>query len=110
MEQSMAQNETVKYDVAVIHEFAEEFYRKSERREKQGVILGFLLLAVSVVGAASLDTQLGRWPTVVISVVVVAVCTWFGMKIGLDAGLRLRLQAQLALCQAAIEQNTRQGR
>lgn len=109
----MAQNETVKYDVAVIHEFAEELYRKSARREKQGVILGFLVglvLAVSLVSAASLDTQLGRWPAVVISVVVVAVCTWFGMKIGLDAGLRLRLQAQLALCQAAVEQNTRQGR
>lgn len=110
----MAQNETVvNYDVAVIHEFARELYRKSERREKQGVILGFLaglVLTVSVISAASLDAQLGRWPAVILGVVIVAVCTWFGMKFGLDAGLRLKLRAQLALCQAAIEQNTRAGR
>ncbi|HIV70680.1 MAG TPA: hypothetical protein H9903_07105 [Candidatus Aquabacterium excrementipullorum] len=110
----MAQNDTVvNYDVAVIHEFARELYRKSVRREKQGVMLGFLFglaLTVSVISAASLDTQLGRWPAVVLGFVIVAFCTWFGMKLGLDAGLRLKLQAQLALCQAAIEQNTRAGR
>lgn len=110
----MAQNETVvNYDVAVIQEFARELYRKSEQREKQGVMLGFLVglvLTVSLVSAASLDTQLGRWPVVVMGFVMVAFCTWFGMRLGLDAGLRLKLQAQLALCQAAIEQNTRAGR
>ncbi len=107
----MAQNETVvNYDVAVIHDFARELYRKSARREKQGVILGFLfglIFTVTLVGAASLDAQLGRWPSITLSVVLVALFTWFGMKFGLDAGLRLKLQAQLALCQAAIEQNTR---
>jgi hypothetical protein len=100
----------VTYDVAVIHEFAQQLYRKSERREKQGVMLGFLIgmaLAVSLVSAISLDTLLGRWPAVGFSFVVVAFCTWLGMKLGLSAGLKLKLEAQLALCQAAIEQNTR---
>lgn len=100
----------VTYDVAVIHEFAQELYRKAGRREKQGVVAGFLvglLLAVSLVGAASLDESLGRWPAVILSVLIVAVFCWLGLKMGLSAALRLKLEAQLALCQAEIEKNTR---
>lgn len=106
----MAQIEVVNYDVAVIHEFAQQLYRKAQRREKQGVMLGFLIgmgLTLSIVGALSLATVFGRWPAVVFSFVLVAFSTWVGMKLGLSAGLRLKLEAQLALCQATIEKNTR---
>lgn len=106
----MAQTEGVTYDVAVIHEFAQQLYRKAGRREKQGVVLGFLaglLLAVSLVGAASLDTVLGRWPAIIISFIIVAASCWLGLKFGLSAALRLKLEAQLALCQAEMEKNSR---
>lgn len=106
----MVQTEVITYDVGVIHEFAQLLYRKAERREKQGIMLGFLagmILALSAVSAVSLDDVMGRWPAVGFCFVVVAFSTWLGMKLGMSAGLKLKLEAQMALCQAAIEKNSR---
>jgi len=110
----------VAYDAQVIQDFAEDLYRRARRIVVSSTVLGVLLGAV--LGAALgvylslpivytggvLEIKELAWPLAGLGIGAVL----FGLLGNLSARSRaqsLRLQAQVALCQVQIEQNTRGG-
>ena len=90
------------YDSKVIYEFAERLYNQASRIIITYAIVGTLLGAVlgAVLGGAMRSTNAG----VVLGMIVFG---YLGYSMGIERAFHLKLQAQLALCQARIEENTR---
>lgn len=91
----------VQYDRDLIQKFAEKLYKKANGVIASYTIVGLLLGAVG--GYFLGDSMGGGMTTTVIVAVVVAL---IGFAIGQEKAFMLKLQAQTALCQMKIEQNT----
>jgi uncharacterized membrane protein YeaQ/YmgE (transglycosylase-associated protein family) len=100
----------VRYDPDVIQEFAEGLYRKARGIILSHTLLGILVGAVAgfAVGAASSHGRNGI-PNMTMFLTLVGALLFgaFGYSIGVQRSFYLRLQAQTALCQRQIEENTR---
>ncbi len=90
-----------KYDPAVIQEFADKLYRLANL-----IILmwAFVGLAVGAGAGFFLGDQSTRTPGAVVGAIVLGI---LGYTIGNSRAFLLQFQAQLALCQRQIEENTR---
>ena len=98
----------VQYDPAVIKEFAERMYRRANRLAIGYAIRGFILVAslgwfvFTLVNRGRLNST-----DFILFGIAGALGAVVGWPIGRERGFKLRLEAQLALCQLAIEGNTR---
>lgn len=95
---------TVTYDAEVIKQNAKRLYNQAASIVFSSIIVGAVVGGIlGAVGASAADPQ-----QITLFVVVGAV---FGSLVDLSRGrersLRLRLEAQVALCQVQIEENTR---
>src|SRR6266699_865060 len=96
----------VHYDPGIIKRYAELMYR----RARSVVIIWTLVLVVpGLIGGVLLAEQLRipRENNVVVIGLTTLVAAVIGFLIGQSRAFWLRLQAQVLLCQARIEQNTR---
>ena len=92
------------YDPGVIEEFAARLYARAKTIMLSYGLLGFLI-GILMVGA--LSVKAGREDSNgVFLILAVAIPTLIGVFVGRARGFALRLQAQQALCQVAIEKNT----
>lgn len=96
----------VKYDAAVIYDFADRLYRKARWIAVQygaaGAGLGLVATVLLSMLKGSFSIPIGAEP-----LVLMFVGGLIGVARGVDKGFHLRLEAQKALCQVAIEANTR---
>lgn len=95
----------IQYDPAVINQFAEELYKKADNIVRKSTLqyglMGLILLGVpaKVSGWQSGAVLPGLFGMVLAGAV--------GHGIGKSKAFKYRLEAQTALCQAKIEENTR---
>lgn len=88
----------VEYDRNVIHEFAERLYLKANFIAWVYSIFGLLIgLIVGVIVSPHVHLYWGFGS--ILGIVI-------GLNVGKDKSFQYKLQAQTALCQAKIEQNT----
>lgn len=98
----------VQYDPAVIKEFAERLYRRANGLAIGYAIRGFILTAAVGLLAFSLSGgRLSGAEVIFIGGIAGVLGAGVGWSIGRERGFKLRLEAQQALCQLAIEANTR---
>jgi hypothetical protein len=95
----------VKYDRAIIVQFASKLYAQARSIVLGYTVLGFLLGAVVALFVFKLMGVSGAG----IGELMVAAVPgmYLGYRLGTERAFALRLQAQVALCQAEIEANTR---
>lgn len=93
-----------RYDSRVIYQFADHLLEQADRAVITCAILGTLggALAGLVIGVTIQSLAI---PTVALAAIGCA----FGAWIGNERAFGLRLQAQTALCQVQIEENTRRA-
>src|SRR5262245_25562432 len=95
----------VSYDSSIIQKFADRLYV-----EAQWIIFGCTCLGFFVGAGAGLALYVvaNSFPLVatIAAVATTAFAAMLGYRIGSARAFGLKLQAQLALCQAHIEQNT----
>lgn len=84
------------YDKKIIIEFADRLYKKA------GSIVAIYTLAGAVVGIF-VGLGMKSTPAVLIAGLIFGA---FGFYLGKEKAFTLKLQAQTALCQAKIEENT----
>lgn len=92
----------VAYDVAVIEKFAAKLYAEASR------VVAWSFILFGILGAFGLAALYGgqvRQPFLYWFGVLFCAC--IGGAVGQARSFHLRLQAQMALCQAQIERNTR---
>jgi NhaP-type Na+/H+ or K+/H+ antiporter len=105
----------VTYDADVIQEYAERLYDRADLVVYRETFIGLAIGCVVgfVVGLllplTGLTNTLPDQIQLVVAVAGGILGTLVGWAIGNDKAFALRLQAQLALCQAQIERNTRAG-
>jgi outer membrane lipoprotein SlyB len=90
-----------KYAPAVIQEFADKLYVQAQRIVATYTIIGIVLggVAGQFVGGYSMKTMYAIIGAIIIGLL--------GFAVGQARAFALRLQAQTALCQMKIEENTR---
>lgn len=89
----------VKYNAKVIYTFAQRLYRSAQ------IVMVLYTLIGGLGGGIAGGLLSGEFGIVVLfSAVVGGVIGWF---LGTQRAFHLKLQAQVALCQAKIEENTR---
>lgn len=98
----------VQYDARIIETFAEKLYAQANRIVALYVLLFAVGGAVAGAGFANL-TDGGRSSPVGSIILVAVILGALGYIVGQARAFQLRLQAQTALCQVRIEQNTRQA-
>lgn len=98
----------VRYDENIIQQHAAALYRQAERIARGMAARGALygLAAGAVIGYVLRD-QAAHELLALAAVALAALGAYQGWQIGTARGFTLRLEAQTALCQAAIERNTR---
>jgi uncharacterized membrane-anchored protein YhcB (DUF1043 family) len=101
----------VKYDSALIYEFAARLYAQAGRVVFLYALMG--LLVGTVAGGlvaqttiSGLDTRGQRQSTLLTGMIIGGVA---GVLLARERAFQLRLKAQLALCDVAIEENTRRA-
>ncbi|NVJ04090.1 hypothetical protein HUW63_02375 [Myxococcus sp. AM001] len=94
----------VQYDPNIIRGYAEALYRRASRIVFMAGFIGFV---VGAVGGAVVTSAMKYNSTVTLGFVLVG--TLIGVNIGRGRAFVLQLQAQSALCQVAIEANTRRA-
>lgn len=90
----------VTYDPSIIQQAAEGLYAQARRILALGAVVGFI---GGVVVAVSMGFKLGMGEVIVAG----AIGALIGYSLAQSRAFALRLQAQVALCQAQIEVNTR---
>jgi uncharacterized membrane protein YeaQ/YmgE (transglycosylase-associated protein family) len=90
----------VAYDRALIQQFAEKLYAQARTVLITWALLG---LVIAFIAAASLGQKMGIGEAVILGGIGALV----GYVAARSRAFTLRLQAQTALCQAQIEENTR---
>jgi hypothetical protein len=98
------------YDSQLIYEFADRLYRQAG-----GIIITYTLVFAVIGGVAGLfysnrssyatGMSSGNTPAVVLAIGLGAL----GYYVGVQKAFALKLQAQTALCQVKIEENTRRS-
>lgn len=86
------------YDAKIIQEAADRLYSQAN-----SVVLSYAMLGGLVGGGAGFGIGRDVVPAVIGAVVVAGL----GFALGREKAFALKLQAQTALCQAKIEENTR---
>lgn len=86
------------YDSSFIYQFAEKLYKQAN-----GIIATYTILGVLIGGVGAYAGTQNPTVGLVGAVVVGAV----GYFVGAQKAFSLKLQAQIALCQVKIEENTR---
>ena len=96
----------VDYDGTVIYAFAARLYARANTVTATYALLGagFGLSLGFIVASLLHEGAVGRMPYEALCTVL---CGGLGLSIGRDRAFALRLQAQTALCQLRIEENTR---
>lgn len=95
---------TVQYDSNIIRAHAEALYDQARGIVFMAGLIGFILGGI---GGAMLDGAMKGGPVgkIVLSLLVM----YIGIRYGRGRAFVLQLQAQTALCQVAIEANTRRA-
>ena len=103
--------QTTNYDPAIIQKFADNLYNEARQITIGGTLVG--VITGAVVGFA-IGNSIGPGDPAMLPTYQGSGAAAFGVILGLIGfalgrayGFRLRLQAQLALCQMRIEANTR---
>lgn len=91
----------VTYDPAVIQEFASRLYRRASSTVAAYTFLGLIIGAVAG-GALSA----GGESRGMITLIGLFVGAGIGFALGQERAFKLKLEAQVALCQVQIEKNT----
>jgi uncharacterized membrane protein YbjE (DUF340 family) len=91
----------MEYDKMIIEQFADKLYKRASSTIATYTVLG-LLIGLFVGAAVFASTKSGLF-----FLLSLLVCGFIGYAIGSDKAFLLKLQAQLALCQAQIETNTK---
>ncbi len=89
----------VQYDANIIYKFAQDLYRSARR----------IIITYTLVGAI-LGLVIGYLPTQsfgLSALIGALLLGLIGYALGEQRAFHLRLQAQIALCQVKIEENTR---
>ena len=91
------------YDKRVIHEYAERLYAQAKSSPALYFFVGILggILVFGEVGMM----LMGSYDPIIIAIGVMTGAI-LGINAGRDRAMYLKLQAQLALCQAKIEENS----
>jgi hypothetical protein len=94
------------YDPRTLQKYADELYREAGEVVRSHAVVAGLIGAF--VGGAVASGSGGRGMVVLVAALVLgAVGAGMGRQMGRRAGDKLRMMAQMALCQVAIEQNSR---
>ncbi len=88
------------YDPKIMYEFADRLYKRANQIIIVSTIIGVL---VGGGGGLALEATVGVWT--MLAAVLGGV---IGYLVGRERAFSLKLQAQTALCQVKIEENTRQ--
>jgi hypothetical protein len=94
----------VTYDAAIIQDFAERLYRQAA-----SIILSSTLLGIfggAIIGGVAAALMDARQAIVGAAIVSAFVGGFWGFARGRERAFKLKLEAQVALCQARIETNT----
>lgn len=91
-----------KYDAKIIEEFAERLYKQAGTVESTYGIVGALI----GVGGGFV---VGNGPYPISALIGLIAFGAIGFMFGRERAFTMKLQAQMALCQAKIEENTRSG-
>ena len=92
-----------KYDADIIYKFADRLYRQANFIIAAHTILGLL---VGGIGGYYLGITLNIEALPIVGAVLAGL---IGLAMGNGRAFMLKLQAQTALCQVKIEENTRKG-
>ena len=95
----------VNYDSKVIQEFAGRLYKKANSIITVYTLFGLLLGSVPVFFLMS-ESGIDTTTAAIIAGIVAVLGGLMGFAIGRERAFRMKLQAQTALCQLKIEQNT----
>jgi len=100
----------VQYDPAVINQFAERLYLKAGKVIRNytisGCLLGLLIgLLLAAIGKDSLDATTG----ILAALIPTGLFGYFGYTSGQSTAFKYKLEAQTALCNIKIEENTRKS-
>jgi len=93
---------SVTYDGAIIRKYAQKLYNQAN-------LLIFLLLLLGVVGGLVVGAAIGRGEAREATWIGAALGGLLGAALGAALAFKYKLQAQMALCQAQIEENTRRA-
>ena len=96
----------VTYDRSVIQDQAEKLYKRASRILAERTVLWALLGFGGTFVALSLLQTMGDTDPLLGSLIGGGLLGWFGYRSAVEEAFRLKLQAQTALCQVQIEQNT----
>jgi hypothetical protein len=91
----------IEYDPKIIQQLADRLYRQATNAIISGALIGALLGAGIGVGLS------GENLNAVAILAGAAILGLLGLVTGREYAFRLRVQAQIALCQLKIEENTR---
>ena len=98
---------TINYDPKIIQEFAKRLYKQAASIVIVYTVLG-AILGIIIGGIIVNGTSLHRDMNPLIGILIgAAFFGLFGFSIGRERAFKLKLQAQTALCQVKIEENTR---
>lgn len=95
---------SVIYDTSVIQEFAERLYSQAAFIIFTSTLLG--LIVGAIVGAGGAEAAKAVSAVGMITIIGAVVGGLFGFSRGRERAFKLKLEAQVALCQAQIEKNT----
>lgn len=100
----------VQYDPAVINQFAESLYLKAEKVVRnytlRGCLVGFVIGLLLVLNGKD---SLGGISGMLVVLAPTALFGYFGYTAGQSAAFKYKLEAQTALCNIKIEENTRKS-
>ena len=102
----MAAKNTPTYDSSVMQEFARRLYRKANSVVLTSIFFGILagLIASGFIAfELKAPTDMAGW----IAGVTAFIFALAGYSIGMQKAFKYKLEAQHALCQVAIEENTK---
>ncbi len=91
----------VQYDPKIIYEFANRLYRQAN------TIIATYTIAFSLIGIVVVFITRDYIRNSVIEIFLVIILVAIGFYVGREKAFALKLQAQTALCQVKIEENTR---
>lgn len=95
----------VTYDATVIQEFAERLYKQASSIILSSTLLG--LFGGAVVGGVGAALAQARAQVAIAAIIGAFVGAFWGYSRGRERAFKLKLEAQVALCQAQIERNTK---
>lgn len=87
------------YDSKIIYEMADKLYKKAD-----SIIVTYTALGALILGALGI---LGMAAVGILPLITAVIGGIIGFVIGQEKAFELKLQAQVALCQVKIEENTR---